>query len=816
VRRLLTFVVAVLTLLTPGSVSRATDSPLALKGRVNDENGLPVGAAQVKLEGPGGQLFSGLTDDAGFFFFPNVPPGEYQVRIEKKGFFVLQNQKIQVSSGAGEFAFTLNHEEEVREQVDVTATENTIDPTTTQSTATLSAAEIRDIPVPSGHDLTQSLVAMPQVLKDNQGLIHVAGSRNTTTLYTIDGVESSDPADNGLSTKMIVEAVRMAEIQTSRFSAAYQHPGAAVLSYETKEGDDHWRFTTTDFIPGISVQDGLQFGNFYPRVVFSGPIVKEHFWFLQAFDLTHTLSIENGLPSGQNTSTDWGGDSWSKLLWKISTNNSLHINFLYNNESVTNFGLDALHPVSTTLDTSSNRFFGSVKEQSYVHNTLLEFGVGIERSYADANPKGDAPYIELVDGVEGNNYLRSEQMGRRYQGFFDVISSPLHWLGTHTLSGGANLGWVELISYAEHGEVQALRADLTLDRLTTFAGYPRFTLSNTYAGGFVQDSWALGAHVIAQVGVRADWDRLFQAGMAEPQIAVNYLPFRDGNAKISVGWGMYNIPLNLSVIGQTYGQWQIDTLYNAAGTAPVQGPATSFFVRPPNGLQSLQQPYFDIASAAYEQKIGNTIVKLELLARDEHHGLVYETVTPNQLGSDFLLETSRRDKYRGITVSVRHTFANTTELFGAYTRSKATTDQDLDPVLGQLYFAPQQPGPLSWDAPNRLITWGSVPTPWWGLLFAYFFDYRTGFPYSAVNQQQFLVGAPNSYRFPSYANLTVSLEKKFTFKERIFALRVALVNVANRQNPDVVVNNVDAPNFGVFAGGQGRAVTARLRFVGRR
>ena len=279
---------------------------------------------------------------------------------------------------------------------------------------------------------------------------------------------------------------------------------------------------------------------------------------------------------------------------------------------------------------------------------------------------------------------------------------------------------------------------------------------------------------------------------------------------------MYNIPLNLSVIGQTYGQWQIDTLYNAAGTAPVQGPATSFFVRPPNGLQSLQQPYFDIASAAYEQKIGNTILKLELLARDEHHGLVYETVTPNQLGSDFLLETSRRDKYRGITVSVRHTFANTTELFGAYTRSKATTDQDLDPVLGQLYFAPQQPGPLSWDAPNRLITWGSVPTPWWGLLFAYFFDYRTGFPYSAVNQQQFLVGAPNSYRFPSYANLTVSLEKKFTFKERIFALRVALVNVANRQNPDVVVNNVDAPNFGVFEGGQGRAVTARLRFVGRR
>jgi hypothetical protein len=38
----------------------------------------------------------------------------------------------------------------------------------------------------------------------------------------------------------------------------------------------------------------------------------------------------------------------------------------------------------------------------------------------------------------------------------------------------------------------------------------------------------------------------------------------------------------------------------------------------------------------------------------------------------------------------------------------------------------------------------------------------------------------------------------------------------NRQNPDVVYNNVDAPNFGTFTGGQGRAVTARLRFVGKK
>jgi hypothetical protein len=106
------------------------------------------------------------------------------------------------------------------------------------------------------------------------------------------------------------------------------------------------------------------------------------------------------------------------------------------------------------------------------------------------------------------------------------------------------------------------------------------------------------------------------------------------------------------------------------------------------------------------------------------------------------------------------------------------------------------------------------------------FEYRTGYPWSAINQQQFLVGAANSRRFPDYASLTIGLEKKFTFSHRVFAARLAVVNILARQNPDVVVNNIDAPScatvkpgagcFGLFEGGQGRAVTARLRFVGKK
>jgi len=50
-------------------------------------------------------------------------------------------------------------------------------------------------------------------------------------------------------------------------------------------------------------------------------------------------------------------------------------------------------------------------------------------------------------------------------------------------------------------------------------------------------------------------------------------------------------------------------------------------------------------------------------------------------------------------------------------------------------------------------------------------------------------------------------------------VRGSVINITDRQNPNVVVNNIDAvgvtPAFGTFSGGQGRAFTGRLRFLGR-
>src|SRR5208283_4952744 len=172
-------------------------------------------------------------------------------------------------------------------------------------------------------------------------------------------------------------------------------------------------------------------------------------------------------------------------------------------------------------------------------------------------------------------------------------------------------------------------------------GPGNFGVSNTLAGAFAQDSWTINKRFLVTAGVRTDWDRLTKSALAEPRGSLNWMPFAEKTAKFSVGWGLYDVPLNLSVIGQTDDQAQVDTLYDARG-ALVGGPATSRFVLTPG---TLRQPYFDITSLGWQQRFGaNTIVSVELLARNQHRGLVFETATPGQIGSEFLLESARRDK----------------------------------------------------------------------------------------------------------------------------------------------------------------------------
>jgi hypothetical protein len=193
---------------------------------------------------------------------------------------------------------------------------------------------------------------------------------------------------------------------------------------------------------------------------------------------------------------------------------------------------------------------------------------------------------------------------------------------------------------------------------------------------------------------------------------------------------------------------------------------------------------------------------------------------PTALYGNYILTNNRQDHYYSTEFDARRSFSGNYALFASYTRSSATTNSALDYVPTLPILGPQQSGPLFWNVPNRVISWGWLPAwaPWlpsvhknWD--FVYTADWHSGFPFDSFNSNEIIAGKPGSHRFPDFVSLNPGLEWRFHFRGKYFGLRGLVENITDRQDPYIVYNNIDSPQYLTFTQPLGRAFTTRIRLI---
>ena len=795
---------AILMLLLAAAKATAA---VQLSGSVVDENGVPVSGVQITVKSPTGSAQQAYSNDTGHFEVVVPTPGEYLVSLSKPDYFRLTDQPVPLQEEINEVSFTLSHEFEVHESVEVRSSTKQIEPLQAEHQETMDAQDIRDIPIYSTHNLANYLPMIAGVVQDNSGGIHVAGGRSGDAEYLLDGFEIGDPVSGELSSQLDVDSVREVQVASGRYGAQYAHAGGAVMELRTYVGDDRWRFGTTDFIPGVDLRQGAHLGDWFPRFNFSGPLHKGRAWFSDGISIQHNFALIQGLPRNANTQQQWSGDNLFRVQMNLTPTNILQGNFLYNQSGDSHLGLSLFTPLSTTTDLHAQRTFVSVKDQFFFGRNMFELGAAIDDNWNHSVPLGSEPYLIQPLTASGNYFQRSLERSHRLQSIGQLNLSSLRWHGSHEVKAGFNADGLAFSQGVVRNPIETLSADNTLLLYTTFSGTPYYRLTNTQWGFFLQDSWRVFRPLVIAMGGRADWDTLVGKTVLGPRLTANLLPFPDDRTKISVGWGIYYRPINMALWGAGLDQERSDTLYDQTGTTSL-GTFVTQFLLPSSGLR---QTRFNTTSVEWEQKLGsNTFTGVTLLRRVEGDGFAYQDIQPGPLGGMFLLQNGRSDRYSSAEVWVRRVFKNKAEIYGDYTRSRARSNEALDYSLINPYFVPQAPGPLLWDAPNRLISWGWTPVPLWGLFLSYRVEYRSGYPFDDENEQGQLLGTPGLFRFRNYFDLDVGLEKRFRFHGKTWALRASAINATNHNNPNVV--NTAVIPF-AFAGGQGRILTGRLRLV---
>ena len=128
------------------------------------------------------------------------------------------------------------------------------------------------------------------------------------------------------------------------------------------------------------------------------------------------------------------------------------------------------------------------------------------------------------------------------------------------------------------------------------------------------------------------------------------------------------------------------------------------------------------------------------------------------------------------------------------------------PVIGANAYAP-----AATDVPNRLLARGRVnPTPRWLLLGI--LDWRSGLPYSVVNDTLDFVGPRNSLRFPTYVRLEVGIERRLKVLKFQPWVGVRVWNALDSFLPTDVQANLGSPAFGRFYNSEYRQYRIQLRF----
>jgi hypothetical protein len=798
-------------------------SSASVTATVVDENGTAVPGAEVTITEPGIVASHFWTDYAGSCTYTLRQRKPYQIQVEKPGFYEATESRIDASQSSVKVA--LAHEQIVREQVNVTASTPGIDTEQISDTNTMNTPEIVNIPYPTSRDIRNLLPFNPGVVQDATGQVHVAGSETWETLDTMDGFDIRSPVGGSLSLRVSADAVRSIDTETTRYPVEFGRATGGVIALYTGMGDDKFRFNTTNFVPSYrQVNGGIHFDQFVPRFTFSGPIRRGHAWWYDGVEVNWDNIYISELPANADTDRLIRGSNLLKAQYNVTQANILTAGLLYNNYHSPYDGISALVPQQSTTKRTTIAWLPYMRDQqSFSNGALLDVGIGYVRIRDGYEPYGNTPYAITPELTQGSYFESETGRSERLEGNGTLYLPPKHWLGLHNLKAGMDADHIGYDQKQSMAPVNYLREGAatgqngTLERQSVFAPAPAFTMHNAELGAYFEDRWHPAKGWLIEPGLRFDWDEIVRRPLVSPRVAAVFAPGDKNDTKISAGIGVYYEHTQLEYLTQAFAGVRYDTYYATDGKTPT-GPQQESEFSANDGM--LHEPRALNWSVGLERKLAWSIMGgANFMEKRTSNVFTFANQSgAAALSGDYLLTNGRQDHYDSEEFDLRKAFANGYTLYLSYTHSSARTNAALDYLPTPSPLGTQQSGPLAWDTPNRVISWGWLPIPFWKLKkrwdFVYLVDRHTGFPFTAVNAADQVMGAAGSYRFPAFVDLSPGLEWKFHFRGQYWGLRGVMENATNARNFLVVNDVLDSPQFGAFSEPEGRAFTARIRLIG--
>ena len=611
---------AALLLLAGGSAAFAATTG-TLFGTVTDGDGSALPGVTVTVSSPSLQgTRTAVTNAAGEYGFPILPPGVYRVEYVLPSFEALVRQGVVVNLDQATRVSVVLSLTRVTEDVTVTADTVVIDPTQTNTQVNLKEDHLKYATVGLARRSYQNVVLEAPGVANQTGAggnPSVFGSNLGQSSYLIDGLNTTDPVTHTFTSNFTFDSIQEIAIQTSGFEAEYGKAIGGIINVITKSGGNEFHGTldaryrseklteqgerTRDFPPGTETlrydRDRQDFQNFSPSATLGGPLLRDRIWF---FGSVERPQFENqppdlfGYQPGRRDFRGW--TIFAKATATPAPSHTLALKFNSETADIPHAQNSSFYTPEAGYDQAQDlRIYNASYDAVLNANWLANFQVGYLENKLDARPhSGDLDTtgtIDQVTGIASVNYTNVQTSERPRLQALASTSYLAEFLGSHVFKVGTDLEWTKFSNLnnvtgtpldpsfcsEQFGQPAGATcgainepADGANFLYLVYTDVPEQTFEGRGMSFYGQDEWRPVQNVTAKIGLRYDEADFYLPGDEKVKTFARFQP------RVGVAWDLFNN--SSTILKANAGEFMEDNALTLPSFLSRQGSVLSLFL----------------------------------------------------------------------------------------------------------------------------------------------------------------------------------------------------------------------------------------------
>jgi outer membrane receptor protein involved in Fe transport len=442
-----------------------------ISGYVYDPTGAALSEVPLQLSSASAMpvAVTRTTGEDGKFEFDNLPLAEdYSLEVNVPGFTPIKQTGIKVRLGQAtpvdvKLAVLTESQAVATFQI-IEKVNPVLNPDSVQAGAVITAEKASQTPIfHQVEGMAQQVAGVGP--SDGSGRLSTRGGLKRYTKFFIDGMDTTDVSDSGITAPMNFDAVDNFEILTGAMDAQYNSLGT-VTNAVTKSGSNRFTYDINVTLgPNFAsakpkfdtTPNPAGFGTYYdnnipgaattfysPIINLGGPIIKDQLWFYASYQQNFStrevgLNVDNYFQNrNRQTTTSLGR---FKLTWqptssdRVSAAFNLDRNVINNNDGSAAVAQDAENKLHR-----GGEFVIFNYDHNFTDNVLFQLSTGITYKAVDTDPIYD-DFDTPAHADNGSNTTRfnssfySHESKYRFQ-FDPSISWKLKAAGTHQMKAG--------------------------------------------------------------------------------------------------------------------------------------------------------------------------------------------------------------------------------------------------------------------------------------------------------------------------------------------------------------------------------------------